>query len=503
MQIVPGSTVDEHYWALSYAWHQTGEIIEKGDSEFERIDNGNHEIISYESQSLTEQEDWQGKRRIVSEIDPESKKIHHAKFEGVLQQICKDFDIRYIFYDQMCIDQNDHDEKMRDIKHMHLFYENAYCTLALVPELEHKDSAFHKNSPADIDGLVHSQWSTRAWTLFEAYVSKNLLFVGRNVHFWSNAIARVYTPSKAEDFIRDICNNKKRWRASTAVWHARSRRSSSTYDRIFSLANMFPELKEDVTFSYNQSIVDLMVDFFGLLVQKDLTILLFGAPLDPLMDSNMAASHINEANLLPSWTGHTGIHIPDDPVLGNSIQADVSECCIDGKFLHLNCAYITVRIEKTSTIERSTNPEDPFDYTADGLPRNFLREDENYTEPSISGRGFLTFVSTTNESQEAHNTYTEEYRLRATHILPVKEGCGSWVNTLSLPTHVGAYLSLTEECSECFVLSGIPFDLLYDVIAMPVVRKGPESYKMIGACFIDCSATFDSALQARKDFVIE
>ncbi|KAI8138879.1 hypothetical protein BJV82DRAFT_673226 [Fennellomyces sp. T-0311] len=500
MQVVPGASVNEHYWALSYAWSQSGQITKKGE-DFERVDEGKHEIITYKTQKNIEQEDWQGKRRNAYETDLESKTTRNVKFEGLIQKICQDFGIRYIFYDQMCVVQDNHQDKMREIEQMHLFYENAHCTLVLVPELEHKDTVFHRNSPANIDAIADSEWGTRAWTLLEAYSSKNILFVGRNVHFWSNAIRRVFTQSKADVFIRDVCSNVNKWGVSRSVWYARTRTSSRAHDRIFALANMFPDVKHGINFTYDQPLLDLMVRFFGLLVHKDLTMLLFGAPIDPTISDEKATDRPQDANYLPSWTGINGVHMQEDPVFGNTLKPDISDYKITGKYLYLSSAAIPVKIVKPSSIQKAADTEDSYgDYTKDGQPLNFLREDEN-GPPHISGASFLTFVSTTNEG---HSTHTEEYGLKATHFLPVRqEEEEQWTNTLKAPTHIGAFLSLTEECTECHLLSGIPFDLLYDVIAMPVVKKDKENYKLIGSCFLDRSTSFDSATHTRHDFVIE
>ncbi|KAI9274712.1 hypothetical protein BDA99DRAFT_498325, partial [Phascolomyces articulosus] len=63
-----------------------------------------------------------------------TKTIKYVKFEGIIQQICQQFNIKYIWYDQLCINQNNKEEKQHEIRNMHQIYENAYCTVALVPD---------------------------------------------------------------------------------------------------------------------------------------------------------------------------------------------------------------------------------------------------------------------------------------------------------------------------------------------------------------------------------
>ncbi|KAI8148347.1 hypothetical protein BJV82DRAFT_263293 [Fennellomyces sp. T-0311] len=218
MQVVPGSTVNEHYWTLSYSWNQSGKIIRVGAEEYDRIDEGKHTIVSYKIQQSIGQEDGQGKQRIVYEIDPESKSVRRGKFEDTLQQVCKDFAIRYIFFDQKCINQKDVDEEKRDIKRILLFYQNAYCTLVLLPELECNETPDDGRILANInDALADSRWSSPAWTLLEAYVSKKLLFVGKNVRFWSNTIYEGLSRSRTVEYMRNICYSKT-WKPSTAIW---------------------------------------------------------------------------------------------------------------------------------------------------------------------------------------------------------------------------------------------------------------------------------------------
>ncbi|KAI8148155.1 hypothetical protein BJV82DRAFT_654022 [Fennellomyces sp. T-0311] len=208
----------------------------------------------------------------------------------------------------MCIDQDDHDAKMREIRQMHHIYENARCALALVPELgSTAERDEYGQYLANIDVIPDSQWAKRMWTLEEAYMSKKILFVGRDVHFWTN-YSSIKDDGPAGTFIASIQHTKK-WKACTALWHAKRRTSSTAHDRIFALANIFPELKDRITFSYHQSELDLAIQFYGRLAEHDISILLFGAPA---IDDTRTASSGAECRLedMPSWTGANGIHIP-------------------------------------------------------------------------------------------------------------------------------------------------------------------------------------------------
>ncbi|KAI9268229.1 hypothetical protein BDA99DRAFT_598118 [Phascolomyces articulosus] len=59
----------------------------------------------------------------------------YVKFERIIQQICKDFYIKYICFDQMCTNQNDKEEKHNEIRKVHHIYDDVYCTVALVLDI--------------------------------------------------------------------------------------------------------------------------------------------------------------------------------------------------------------------------------------------------------------------------------------------------------------------------------------------------------------------------------
>ncbi|KAI8142991.1 heterokaryon incompatibility protein-domain-containing protein [Fennellomyces sp. T-0311] len=179
MQVVGGATIKEHYWALSYSWGQSGEIINLDSKKSKRLDEGQHTLVSKPC------------------ADRETEKTQ-VKFERLIQQMCMDFNIGYIWYDQKCIDQDDDDEKLREIKNMHKIYENARCTLVLIPELK------VATSTANINAIPESNWSKRMWTLEEAYVSKSMLFVGQNAHLWSDGGVQVQGPTKYAKFLSNI-----------------------------------------------------------------------------------------------------------------------------------------------------------------------------------------------------------------------------------------------------------------------------------------------------------
>ncbi|KAI8149184.1 hypothetical protein BJV82DRAFT_488283, partial [Fennellomyces sp. T-0311] len=146
--------------------------------------------------------------------------------------------IRYLWFDQMCIDPTDEKDKTRTLQEIHMIYRHALCTIALIPELRReKDSMESYNMM-----IANSEWNKRAWTLAEAYHSCNILYLGRDVHIWrrSNHAQAALHDSRTEHFLLNIsCRTAKDWSASTILWWARQRTSSRPNDRIYALLNMY------------------------------------------------------------------------------------------------------------------------------------------------------------------------------------------------------------------------------------------------------------------------
>ncbi|KAI8143278.1 hypothetical protein BJV82DRAFT_657230 [Fennellomyces sp. T-0311] len=398
MEIISGSDVNEPYWALSYSWNQSGKII-PGDDEDERIDEGQHEITAYETHTYN---NWRGKFKAV---DAGTIKKRFVTFECLIQQICLDFDIKYIWYDQMCIDQKNHDMKAHEIHQMHLIYQNARCTLALVPELE----ADNTYNIANIDILPDCQWSKRIWTLEEAYMSKHTLFVGRNVHLWSNEIDMMDSEGKTVNFLSNIRDNKVKWKACTVLWYARTRTSSKVHDRIFALVNIFPELKDRITFSYEQPLVELMIQFYSLLAQSDPSILCFGAPLDPDTDEKIEQDRRNEAASLPSWSGATGIHITQDHIKPDSIYIPI-DYNVTGKKMFMTSTVIQIYMSAPEVYEKSDSFDALFP-SKDSRRGSAPEPSTEQTRICRSGTGFpfLNFVPAT-EKQWGYYYHGKECR---------------------------------------------------------------------------------------------
>ncbi|KAI9258096.1 hypothetical protein BDA99DRAFT_573372, partial [Phascolomyces articulosus] len=203
MKVVNGADVDDDYCALSYSWNQSGDLVKKrdlvkdgndgwtnkttcasgtsqeyqgnDDDEYVRSDQGKHTIVDFPAKKVRTKIRPRGRRR--SSLPPTTRLV---KFEGLIQQICLDFGVRYIWYDQMCIDQNDPDQKRIEIKQMHRIYNNALFSIVLVPELRVtrcQDDCGEYTYRCNSDAGINTEWCRRAWTLEEMAMSRLMLYV--------------------------------------------------------------------------------------------------------------------------------------------------------------------------------------------------------------------------------------------------------------------------------------------------------------------------------------
>ena len=551
MKVLPGSQVSkaEGYCAISYAWNQSADVNQNEiTGEYSRIDLGRHKIIFPEGGRTPTRREEKSKGYILN--PPANETIKIVKYEYVVQQICKDFGIKYFWYDQLCINQMDKAEILREISQVHRVYGNAWYIVALIPELQYDDKSdiFNNDTTrlktANIDAISHSEWSKRLWILEEAFLAREILFVGRNVHMWSNVVSQ-YTAvgTREAPFFHTICKKPSKWTANTALFHAHTRLCTDHHDYVFILANMFAEdVLDQITFDYNQPISKLMLQFYGTLAKKDISMLCFGAYLyqhqEGSYDKNIIQSpHPSTTTAnddddnstftffqgkkgptiqkydIPSWTGARGRHVPivylKDPSLN-------FKSYIDGRYMQITSTSIPVSIKNEKSVDfrkeeqeqqqqnmsEHCNSSYAFIYNTTNTvsptwsiyPHRLLSIDIPTSEQAIP---FIT--QTTDKIASIHHTSIGEHRIKATHILPAQEKKKFWTTTttdisssspLIAPHIVGGFLSLTEEdCTNCEILSTIQFEISPEsgFVAMPVVTKTTDNgcYKVIGVCILD------------------
>ncbi|KAI9250173.1 hypothetical protein BDA99DRAFT_608473 [Phascolomyces articulosus] len=523
-QVVDGSQVNEGYCALSYSWNQSGEIQQDDNGEYIRVDEGKHEIISYSnvSRDMMNRELSEKHRKIFEDIIDDkisyfTKTIKHVKFEGIIQQICQQFNIKYIWYDQLCINQDNDEEKKRELRKMYRIYENAYCTVALVPDVY---NVFFLNT------MIH-EYFKRLWTLEEALKSKRLLFVGKDRHQWGEN-----TESYRE--IHCLIKSSSEINVSQILYHAHQRRNTKEHDRVFALIHLFPEfintggnddeqkslkkwifrlfccftkkerISKKIKIDYNQPLEDLMIKFYGLLAKKDIRILLFG--YNPGYKST-----IKKYKFLPSWTGVNGMHTYDNSTI--SFQ----NYDVVGKTMHVASTYTTNNQfigEGTFTLREEDLPPSPDDIDDDNnrdeyclcilvqLPESSetkrIKFDRSYDYLFVQEKGF-------DEISTKLQQLSRFMEIKKENLC----WCHRFGNEYRMATEVYFHDltdGLDDPTAQYVILSEISFESDNNRRYYPVIKKlqGEEFYKAIGCCKTDSEKDFFSDCNLSKEtFLIQ
>ncbi|KAG2221000.1 hypothetical protein INT45_004619 [Circinella minor] len=477
MKVVKGSEVQEGYCTLSYSWNQSGEILlDETTGKSYRIDQGKHKIIF---PGKTVRKKPRGRKRIPG-------KVKFVKFEELIQEICKDFNIKYIWYDQMCINQNHEEEKHDEIKQMHKIYGNAYCTLALVPELTTVLSEPSPGMPLggafmDQDCWQKAEWMKRMWTLEEAVMSSTLLFVGPNVHCWSYWLMQADFPVFHKNVDTDV---------ATLLHYAHTRTSTKDHDHIFALANIFPDIIKEIEIDYKQDIQELMVKFYGLLIKKDLGVLCFRPFSKSKKDNETNVVEYNSPMQkfdLPSWTGIDGEHFKY-----GYYKTAFTNYAISGRALQVTCRGMTNKqcYSEISSIA-SIKPEDipPYPQSKSSKYYEYWILVISTWSPSFMQEKFIGIYSPPLEFTEIDSKIHEEIiqKLRnISHFISIKEMNIQWVRSpCEIPISYLVFDDLSEtlqDSEEYVILPELRFTnhFFQSTPNYSVIKKNGDHYKVVG-----------------------
>ncbi|KAI8150343.1 heterokaryon incompatibility protein-domain-containing protein [Fennellomyces sp. T-0311] len=459
---VHGNEASNGYCALSYCWSQAYEAIQGDGGKSDYIDNARHTVVV-----------------------PNNNKNELVTFEVMLAQICIDFDIDYLWYDKLCVDQSNDEQKLQEIQQMHRIYSNARYTVVIVPEMEIADdmdcSRYIRPGVTIarakvMTEVIESQWWKRSWTLLEMVMSKRMLLVGSNTHVWQEKL-NSQSAFLGDEFGFMLAFDTKQYKSTNHILsHAHGRTSAIEHDKFLAMANILHDVIRDLPFSYDNTISTIANSLYRQIAEHDLSILCFGL-CRKIPGAPFSSKRTMDAYRLPSWAGANGYHIPHETIVVSLLE---SEHFVDENMaLHLNGRY---RIVRPIRFEQQ-------DQWSDGeLLERFQKHHANratqtplpafQTPPSMDENRLDMFYATV-------GCYSTHYYMEGSddQVIPV-------------------LLSLTEDCDQDVILLPILFDCCgtsgtpmvmrhAHVYLVPVVKEicdaETSTYRAVGVAYCGSS----------------
>ncbi|KAG2218182.1 hypothetical protein INT45_003608 [Circinella minor] len=302
------------------------------DNEISDEDNGNGEKNDQDEQdeeygleddcAVVEKEESNNYNEYVTWCEPksESTSIRYVTYDQLLQQVCQDFQVEYVWYDKVCIDQADNQAKSHEIKQMHRIYRNACYTIVMVPEvrLYNPDDFEHEifgcgNEAQDYvtDDVWNSCWFKRSWTLEEVMMARRILIVGTNTNMFQHSLHSNDVPTTIDVFSGTLLDfggtEQNKGSVNQALAFAHFRTSTKPHDMIYALKNTLSDIFGDMEVSYSTDIKTVFNDFYRHVATDDLSILCFGS--NRRLNGSIGSESTMDDYDLPSWTGVAGRHI--------------------------------------------------------------------------------------------------------------------------------------------------------------------------------------------------
>ncbi|KAI9248892.1 hypothetical protein BDA99DRAFT_590528 [Phascolomyces articulosus] len=505
-KVVPGNEAKNGYCTLSYCSEQSGKAIKKDNGEYVDItDEGRHCILTRVD-----------KRKAKNYFRSKEKK--YVTYEELLQQICSDFSVDYLWYDKQCINKDNKEAKQNELKIMHKIYNNAKYTIALIPEVHvadpeswkqdkpKKDDAFKARLLAGGIHILQSLWWKQSWSLTDVMTSKRILVVGENTHFWQHSLIGEHNNIPAiEDYfsmeLLDFISNKK-GSVNQVLVEAHFRTSTNPHDRIYTLFNTFPRLFNRMEINCEDDIQITLNNFYRHIAKFDLSILCFGARRS-INGSPLFTSTMSDYNL-PSWTGVGGRHISQQ--ITTTTLLDSPHFIDDSMQLHMATKYywkIQAKKYDYGSIypQFQQNHHKIFDYTDEALLARIKNNGRSQVDLEKTDKRTI-LVERLADMYETMGVFD-------VHYFQHKDDPLQKIKLMSLAD---------EECEECFIL---PVAFIYrkaicenaggessspsmkvlagynDACLFPVFKKLPNNtkqYKAIGVMLIEKLTSRDTPL---------
>ncbi|KAI8147727.1 hypothetical protein BJV82DRAFT_709466 [Fennellomyces sp. T-0311] len=484
---VPGTEAYEGYHALSYCWEQSGDILEVADGKFIRVDNGQHRHTHVNS--------------------ARNSRSRHTTFDILLSQICRDFGIKYLWFDMLCVDQTNMAEKEWELTQLPLIYRNARYTLALVPEvrLAHPNDLrvreeihpsqymYSRRTLAKVKtvevALKNSMWGKSSWALVETMNSTQMVIVGYDVHAWFITAKKQSNYMYEQEWFTQWLLGYHSFNLRTinmALHHLHFRTSSTEHDKLFALATSLYDHDIFIDYDYNADSKLIRKDLYTQMATCDLSILFFGSKLDE--NGNVRATSTMDHYGLPSWTGIEGMHSPY-PVFECRVDQGKKHFVDDDMQLHITCRSFTVYASKYDDNYFNDDQRRRRAYKLDKFDISSLEDlvfwDSHVARMSVALDWGQRICEDRTGLQATHYT-TSGQDIFKTPLIP---------------------LSLTENCKKCIILGVLmvmgachpychsnPISSKY-FVGYPVLKQtyDPRRYKAVGIA---------APLLKRKDFPV-
>lgn len=147
--------------------------------------------------------------------------------------------------------------------------------------------------------------------------------------------------------------------AATILHYAHTRTSTKERDRVFALANIFPDVMKNITIDYSQEVQELAIQFYIILAKMYLSILCFGQHEDyGIIFNNINNSKkqcqvpIQKFNL-PSWTGVYGEHLKQV-----TLETPFKNYMVNRRIIEITSAGLTNNQYIASDPSLTVNPND-------------------------------------------------------------------------------------------------------------------------------------------------
>ncbi|KAI7847604.1 hypothetical protein BDC45DRAFT_525583, partial [Circinella umbellata] len=430
----------------------------------------------------------------------ETASIRYVTYDELLQQVCKDFQVEYVWYDKICIDQSDHNAKSHEIKQMNKIYRNGHYTIAMIPEVrlynpqdfEEEALGFaHKAQESVIEDVWDSCWYKRSWTLEEVMMARRILIVGADTNMFQHSLHTTDVPTTVDIFSGKLLDfegtERNKVSVNQALAFAHFRTSTKPHDIIYALKNTFSHMFDDIEVNYSRDIRTVFDEFYRHITIADLSILCFGSINN--FDGSIRMQSTMDSYNLPSWTGTAGVHVETRAT--TTIHPQLEYHVDDTMWMHV------------TTKQYWKIPITSYDRGCFSLSKNSIEEINSYVEKRNRRR------SAESNDYEPDLTTADKDTVLLESVLNMQKAIGANMTHYHQPqddllTQIRP-LTLTEDCEECIVLpillqlhtpvykrmgGDVPSFLIkgYDYdYCLPVLREcidGTGRYKAIGIYYV-------------------